>query len=298
MKEEQNILNEPTSDWGGTWTEKKLDAFSKYVWSYLAIMKQNPFWKTIYFDGFAGSGTRKKDQKSELYLQLKLTKEEEEVYKGSAERIINTSINHQFDYYYFIDVNDQSLAKLERKLKALPNSDNKTLLFRDGNANKWILELSKALKTKKFAALIFLDPFGMQIDWKSIEALKDTRSDVWILVPTGVIVNRLLDKAGKLTHLEKLQSFFGLSEAEIRSKFYKKEQTITLFGEEEAIAKISKPIEQISQLYVERLKTIWTEVTEKPLVLKNSMNVPIFHFVFASNNKTATRIAKEIIKNI
>lgn len=297
MKEE-NILNEPIPEWGGTWTEKKLDAFSKYVWSYLAIMRQNRFWKTIYFDGFAGSGSRKKDRKSDLYLQLRLTKEDEDVYKGSAERIINASTDHQFDYYYFIDLNDQSLGKLKRKLNALPNSDNKKILFRDGNANKWIIELSRALKTKKYAALVFLDPFGMQIDWSSIEALKGTRSDLWILVPTGVIVNRLLDKAGKLTHLEKLQSFFGLSEEEIRSKFYKKEQKLTLFGQEETVEKISKPIEQIAQLYVERLKTIWSEVTENPLVLKNSMNVPIFHFVFASNSKTAIRIAKDIIENI
>ncbi|MCX6233758.1 MAG: hypothetical protein NT175_03420 [Bacteroidetes bacterium] len=34
--------------WGGVWTIKKLDAFSKYVWSYLAIMKKHPYWKTMY----------------------------------------------------------------------------------------------------------------------------------------------------------------------------------------------------------------------------------------------------------
>jgi hypothetical protein len=41
-------------EWGGPWTEKKLEAFSKYVWSYLTILKQQPQWQTIYFDGFAG----------------------------------------------------------------------------------------------------------------------------------------------------------------------------------------------------------------------------------------------------
>ncbi|RLD59985.1 MAG: hypothetical protein DRJ01_10465 [Bacteroidetes bacterium] len=75
-----NVENEPSGDWGGPWTEKKLEAFSKYVWSYLTIMKKFPYWKTIYFDGFAGSGTREKKKNAELYQQLKITEEEEKTF--------------------------------------------------------------------------------------------------------------------------------------------------------------------------------------------------------------------------
>lgn len=244
-----NTLNEPNDgSWGGSWTQKKLEAFSKYVWAYLAIMKKHNYWQTIYFDGFAGSGTRNKETKTELYQQLKLTEDDDHLYKGSAELIINTTQDHQFDFYYFIDLKESSLKKLETKLKKIEASSSKTLAFKPGDSNYWIKELAKAMKQnpKKYAALVLLDPFGMQIDWESIEALKDTRSDVWILVPTGVIVNRLLDKAGKLTHLDKLQSFFGLSEEEIRSRFYKKESKQTLFGDEQVTEKVSKPIELIA----------------------------------------------------
>ncbi|MEX6687176.1 three-Cys-motif partner protein TcmP [Danxiaibacter flavus] len=297
----KNVLKEPPgNEWGGTWTHKKLQAFSKYVWAYLAIMKKYNYWQTIYFDGFAGSGTRNKETKTELYKQLSLTEDEENLYKGAAELILNTSIEHQFDFYYFIDLNESSLEKLKATLQKLDAAKNKKLVFKPGDSNQWIKELATVMKThpSKYASLILLDPFGMQINWESIAALKDTRSDVWILVPTGVIVNRLLDKAGKLTHLDKLQSFFGLNEEEIRSRFYKKEHKQTLFGDEEVVEKVSRPIELIAEIYIERLKTIWKEVTDKPLVLKNSMNTPIFHFVFASNNKNAVKIAKDIIKSI
>jgi len=54
------MKNDQEESWGGVWTEKKLSAFSQYIWSYLTIMSKYHFWKTIYFDGFAGSGTRKK----------------------------------------------------------------------------------------------------------------------------------------------------------------------------------------------------------------------------------------------
>jgi len=118
------------------------------------------------------------------------------------------------------------------------------------------------------------------------------------LIPTGVIVNRLLDKSCELKHSQKLQTFFGLNEDEIIELFYQKKTLTTLFGEEEIIRKVSSPIEKIAALYVQRLKTIWKFVTEKPLRLENSKGVPIFHFVFASNNGSALKIAKQIIKSI
>jgi len=258
-------------------------------------MKKFPYWKTIYFDGFAGSGTREKQVNADLMQQLKITKEEERTYKGAAERVLGLQ-ELGFDFYYFIDKKDSSLNKLKTKLDE--KFKDKTIVYRSGDANHQITELAKALRTKDYAALVFLDPFGMQIDWNSIAKLKDTRSDVWILVPTGVIVNRLLDRAGKLELSDKLQSFFGLPIEEIKAHFYVEKKVQTLFGEEEIITKVSQPIEKIARLYAERMKTIWKHVTDEPLVLKNRKGSPIFHFVFASNNQNAKKIAKQIIQNI
>lgn len=294
MIRNNNIINEPQGEWGGTWTEKKLNAFSKYVWSYLTIMKKYPRWKTIYFDGFAGSGTRKKDTKNEIYRQLKITYEEERTYKGAAERVLDLKDDLSFDFYYFIDKNEESLEKLKAKFGN--RYHDKTIVYKPGDANVHISDLAKALKTNKYAALVFLDPFGMQINWNSIAKLKGTHYDLWILVPTGVIVNRLLDRAGKLEMGDKLESFFGLPIEEIKDYFYKKQKVQTLFGQEEIITKVSQPIEKIALLYIERMKTIWKHVTEEPLVLRNSNGVPIFHFVFASNVPAAIKIAKQIIQ--
>jgi three-Cys-motif partner protein len=297
MNSKIEAVQESQSDWGGPWTEKKLNAFTKYVVAYLTIMKKNPYWKTIYFDGFAGSGNRKEQCKSDLYQQLKITPEEDHVYKGSAERVLKLKNDYSFDFYYFVDTNEESLNKLEIKLKNLAEASAEKLNFKSGDCNHWILELAKALKSNKYAALVFLDPFGMQINWDSIASLKNTRSDIWILVPTGVIVNRLLDRNCELKQINKLESFFGLSEIEIKDVFYKKEKQITLFGEEEIIRKITRPIEQIAKIYAQKLKTIWTYVTEEPLILLNSRGVPIFHFIFASNNVYGVKIADQIIKS-
>ncbi len=110
------ILGEPLSDdWGGNWTIRKLNAFSKYVSAYLKIMSKNKHWKTIYFDGFAGSGDRSISQ-TKLYESLLFTNEEEAGYKGAAERVLTLPNNLAFDFYYFIDNNKVSLENLKQKI--------------------------------------------------------------------------------------------------------------------------------------------------------------------------------------
>lgn len=44
-------------------------------------------------------------------------------------------------------------------------------------------------------AVVFLDPFGMQVEWRTIERIGQTKAiDLWILFPLGVAVNRFLTK--------------------------------------------------------------------------------------------------------
>ena len=292
-----------SSEWGGSWTEEKLDAFEKYVNAYLTIMntfRDKHNWKLIYFDGFAGSGTRNENDVqpiSELLLDLFndecLDEDELNTYRGAAERVLGIE-QRGFDWYVFVDKSMESSQQLEKRLEKFKSQRN--LVFRTSDANEQISLLANAMKKdNSLAALVLLDPFGMQVDWKSIELLKGTRTDLWILIPTGVIVNRLLDRKGELTHIEKLTSFFGKDEDFLRDYFYKKRTVETLFGETEIVEKVKQPIEKIAQLYIEQLGKIYKHFTDKPLVLCNSRHTPIFHFACASNNPTAIKIAKQII---
>ena len=294
-----NTVNEPQINWGGSWTEIKLEAFEKYVNAYLSIMnkqkvKYNGWPTTIYFDGFAGSGTRislSTNEENTLFADF-LISEDLEVYKGSAERVL--SLTQKFDNYLFVDNDKQSIDSLEKKLKEKSITNNNCHFVFD-EVNAQLEKFSRIIDDKK-AALVLLDPFGMQIDWSSIEKLKDKRVDLWILIPSGVIINRFLDRKGKLIFSSKLQSYFGMTEDEIRKKFYQTETVETLFGSIDITKKVNDSIKIISELYIEKLKTVWQFVSAEPLKLYNTKNVPIFHFVFASNNKTALKIASQIIE--
>lgn len=289
------------NNFGGNWTEKKLDAFVKYVIAYLTILnkyKTQYNWQTIYFDGFAGSGKRTIYKDEDLFSQNVLGEDEDEffIYEGSVSKILKLEHPFIFDWYYFIDSNRKYILNLKDIRASINHINEERIIIREDNCNSQIIKLAEGLKNNRnLASLIFLDPFGMQIDWSSIKELKGTRSDVWILIPSGVGINRLLDKKKRLNHKDKLECFFGLPISELENIFYKSRNDDTLFGVKEITSKIDNSIDKIVEIYCQQLKTVWKFVTEKPLVLTNSRNSPIFHLLFASNNKTALKIASEII---
>lgn len=152
-------------------------------------------------------------------------------------------------------------------------------------------------KNLSYRTLVFIDPYGMSVDWKSISGLKDLGVDLWILVPTGMGINRLLKNDGKISDawLEKLERFLGLDKEFILNHFYKEKKSLTLFGEETFLEKEQNAIEKSGVLYKERLKTVFKFVSES-FVMKNSTNSIMYHFMMATNNATALKIANDVIK--
>ncbi len=305
---DSRVVSEPHSGWGGSWTEEKLDALEKYVRAYLTIMKKyakENGWKLFYFDAFAGSGSREvssdedKNDENSLFGEEELEEITEQAsYKGAAERVMGLEVEgFSFDYYYFVDKDIKSLQTLEERLKRLFTHKVQTMAFKPGDANERILELVRYAKTNpKCAALVLLDPFGMQLNWETIHALKDIRHiDLWILVPSGVIINRLLTQSGKILCPERMEKSFGLSVEDLQKYFYEQVTELGLFGEITRQKKRDDTINRIAQLYLELLGKEFQFVIKEPLVLRNSTSCPIFHFVFASHNQNGVKIASQIV---
>ena len=305
-----NAVCEPMPHWGGAWTNEKLDIFEKYVKAYLTIMAKYAVkhgWETIYVDAFAGSGTRGEAKPSPslsceptLFDELEIINDEIDVYKGAAERVLSIE-DYNFDHFIFIDKDKESLEMSRKHLSECHPSKKNKLSFRENDANAEVKNIANGIRkyNYKYAALFLLDPFGMQVDWETIESFKGLKHiDLWILVPTGVIINRLLKRDGTLLHPQKLVEHLGIPKEEIHNTFYEIKTEETLFGEITIKEKIDSSISIIDELYRKKLNTIFTYVSDMPLVLYNSNKCPIYHFVFASNNATAKNIAQEIVKAI
>src|SRR5665213_1594986 len=165
---------------GGDWTEQKIEIIYKYARAYLAIMnsyvkKYN--WKTLYFDGFAGSGYIENDSHHEGDFEM---------IEGTALKILGINIPISFDRYYFVELNAEKAKKLEAITKSKFPAKKISVVSED--CNKKLLDMSRFLSSpigKKYKVLAFIDPFGMQLKWESIAALKGFSVDIWILVPSG-----------------------------------------------------------------------------------------------------------------
>ena len=272
---------------GGDWTEQKIDMIVGYARAYLTIMNKYPQFKLLYFDGFAGSGDISREENKDL-----------EAIKGAAVRILELTHPKTFDIYYFVEKNDSNKDELERTVQnKFPDKKDRCYVVNE-DCNVKLRDMANFLKgNKNYRVLAFIDPYGMSLDWSSIEALKGLEIDFWILVPTGIGVNRLLKNDGNISDgwLNKLESFLGLSKDEIKSHFYKQQDVNTLFGEETIIEKEKGAVNKVGQLYKEKLKTVFTFVSDS-FVMKNSTNSIMYHFMMATNNAGGLKIANDVVK--
>ncbi|MBR9999689.1 MAG: hypothetical protein KFF73_12010, partial [Cyclobacteriaceae bacterium] len=135
----------------------------------------------------------------------------------------------------------------------------------------------------------------MQVEWESLKGLGYKGIDLWLLIPSGLGANPLLKKDGKISTawMNKLEKHLGISEEEIKKKFYRKVVHQTLFGDLELEHKTENAIEGIADLFKAKLNKVFNYVSN-PLPLKDNGRI-LFHFIFASQNANACKIADDIL---
>lgn len=289
---------------GGDWTEEKLKRLSKYLHAYTTIFTGNVkarWYRTTYMDGFAGTLYRQeaglKEREPALF-ELAHDEDAQEYKKGSA--VIALETEPSFDRYLFIDQRAEHVQDLETLKKKFPEKASR-IQIRQGDANQLLQEWCKKFDERD-RSVVFLDPYGMQVHWATLEALAKTEAvDLWLLFPLGLSVMRLL------THREPPEAWadaltrtFGTSEW--KDKFYHKVEQQSLFDNPDEDGELQRKatLQEVSDFFVERLESIFAQVA-KPLPLMNSKNNPIFLLCFAASNpkgaQPAIRIANHILKH-
>ena len=181
-------MNTTSQIFGGDWTEQKLECVSKYLRAYSTIMNNQKF-NYAYIDAFAGTGYRKQlldeDSNEMLFPELD-TQEVVNFRQGSARNALE--INPPFKKYIFIEQDQNNFAELEKLRDEFLQSEE----FSTGSieciltdANEYFTEVCNR-NWQRHRALVFLDPFGMQVEWKTIELIAGTKAiDLWLLFPMG-----------------------------------------------------------------------------------------------------------------
>lgn len=273
------------NEFGGSWTQTKINILVKYTQAYLTIMNKTKF-KLIYFDGFAGSGDIMIGEEGDY-----------EIIAGAAKQIVGITSPRSFDIYYFVELDKDKRYILEYELNSIRPTSNVHVVNDD--CNNRLKTMSVFLKNNPdYRALVFLDPFGMNLNWDSIELLKEKGVDVWILSPTGMGAGRGLKRTvDKIPEgwWKRLESFFGINRKLILQSFYEEVEHIDLFGTHTYTRKITNSNTKLFELYAAKTKQIFTHVSN-PYIIVNKNNSLLYHFFCASNNQTAINIANDIVK--
>jgi three-Cys-motif partner protein len=189
-------------EFGGNWTEEKLAVMRHYFTSYATALqnKPNPEWPftRLYVDAFAGTGQRNEASErpnGQDSLFGEDTADLETVKDGSVRLALK--IEPPFAKYIFNDKSAVRVAELEKLKSDFPT---RNIEIRQGDANQFLLDVANKTNWRNHRAAIFIDPYGMQVKWETLQALAKTEAvDLALLFPTGALT-RMLTVDGVIPH--------------------------------------------------------------------------------------------------
>jgi three-Cys-motif partner protein len=238
------------------------------------------------FDAFAGTGERTlryAAQSAGLFDAA--TEERIERLRGSAQIAID--VHPPFDHLIFVDSNKKHCEALRGLQAKNPHRDIEVL---EGDANETIGRLLKNRRWNGTRAVMFLDPYGMSVDWTTLEAVRATEAiDVWYLVSlSGLFRQAALDKRA-LDQSKRIALTRMLGTEEWEAAWYQPIDRSDLFGEvDEHHARVAD-VTKMEEFVHKRLSALFPKVL-KPLRLMDDRGVPIFALFFVISNPEAKAI--------
>lgn len=279
-------------DFGGRHTGLKEEVVVRYLDFYLTALKNKGFTLT-YVDAFAGSGWRRAAGGGRT--------------EGCALRVLG--MQKTFNRYVFGDLDAANVASLTRAAEEqchrwaasghftrLPN-----VSVRHADANQLIeAECARLQKSPQERAVVFLDPFGMQVNWRTLEAIKATGAiDLWLLLPLYIGVSRMLPHSGRMPAAweRRIDDFLGYTEW--RSEVWQVREEPDLFsGTSTRKERVSEA--QLEKIVMGRFRSLFGSG-----LLPNVLQLPInerrsYTLVFAcsSPNPQAVGLAHKAARHI
>jgi len=294
---------------GGTWSETKLDCVEKYTLGYLQAM-QKQYWCTLdYVDAFAGrgrqalkSGTSPADLE-DFFGDESERADTEEFLVGSAIRALRASqaSARSFDSFIFIEADQPSCDELRGIVQSDFSTVENHVRVLCENANTALDTYVKSVNWTRNRALVFLDPYGLEVDWGLIQRLSGTQAcDVWYLFPLGGVI-RMMTNNGQIpvSWAARLDQLFGTHSW--YAEFYKLSAQQSLFGDE--ILQKDASTQHVVDYVRNRLGMAFAAVSDAG-VLRNSKGAPLFALVLGVSNpspaaqKIALGIANHLVKDL
>ena len=253
----------------GPWAEIKLDYLSRYINIFETSMRSKPWRKRHFIDLFSGPGKC-------------FVPESRKIYLGSP--LIALTTRFPFTDYFFVDLDRKSIDTLRTRCKESELYEH--IDFYVGDSNKIVEEIVDKILyiddlhlPNKWSSLnlAFIDPEGLEVNWKTIENLaKPYRMDLIIHYPqmglTRSMPNAISEEPPTTVDL-----FFGGIEWR---PIYKEYQTREdLFIHRKLLDLMKAKLMALG--YQEVLRD--DEVNDEPL-MRNVKSAPLYRLIFASKH--------------
>jgi three-Cys-motif partner protein len=190
------------ANWGGYWTEVKLDVLSKYLSAFNNASRSAN--STVYLDLFGGSLSHTLEQSGKSF-------------PGSTARALRTK--PPFSRLVFWELDAQAAALKSDLEEKFPGDDRYKVVA--GDCNRCLEEGLESVKDLRWApTFAFVDPKGLDVEWTTLEKLskwrrdkKERKVEMWILVPEPAFA-RVLGLKGTRGEgwPEQLTGYFGTDE--------------------------------------------------------------------------------------
>lgn len=287
----------------GPWAVEKLESLRRGLGYWTTYLKNQPYWRKIYIDAFAGPGlsivrAKPKDEQERLPAIGDLfsasvdesdpVEEEVKYLKGSPR--VALDLPNPFDLYIFVERDPNRLNELEilkDEYRGRRNID-----IRPGDANKVLLDLlNSGFNKRTHRAYAFLDPFGLQMPWSTIQKLAATSAiEVMINFPMGMAIRRMMPRSGDVPEgwSISLDTFFGTRDW----RKFAYEETTDLLGVR--TTKFADSEARLLAWYRSRLKTEFGHVSEAQLIT-NTRGGRLYYLIWAGPHEAGLRGANHIL---
>jgi three-Cys-motif partner protein len=283
-------------EFGGQHTELKLSIIESYLRAYTKAL-QNKFEQLWYIDAFAGTGTRTvRVEGRDGGIFEEPVAEHVEQRRGSAQIAIDVRPN--FHRMIFIESNPRYCTAL-RELAAR-HSDRDIVVVED-EANRSIQSAARWGGWRTTRAVLFLDPYGMEVEWSTLQAVAATQAiDVWFLFPLAGLYRQATRNLSDIDVHKRaaLTRMFGSNAWE--AELYREESRTDLFGAASSERRRLASVEGLEAYVKMRLETIFAKVL-KPLPLPIDKKPQRFSLFLCISNRDAraiglaTRIGNHIL---
>jgi three-Cys-motif partner protein len=257
----------------------------------------------IYVDAFAGSGDRTHVLPALPLLGDEHSEPQVLTVPGSARLALE--VEPSFDLFVLIENDPKRYASLEKLTAEYPS---KKIHCHPGDANAAVRRLCGRLPwhgsagvPRGMRAVIFLDPYGMEVEWETIKAIAATQAiDLWYFFPLMGLYRQASREIVAIDGVKRnrLNSVLGSSDWE--AAWYSTPHGTSDLFEDPTLSIRTAEVNAIEKYVKARLKAVFKGTVLDPLRLHNTRGAPLASLFFAVSNPNpkAVRLATEIASHL